>query len=404
VLEKTLRLTKPGGRVFIGDVRNLRLARSFHAAVQLERSEARDDAASLRQTVDHAVSDEKELLASPTFFAGLQDRLSDINAVDIRIKRGKHHNELTRYRYDVTLHKQADSTVSLAQVDSLRWGHDISDVAKLAEYVNERRPSFLRVSGIRNQRLAHEVAALGALDSDAPIAEVRSLASGPDAAGCDPEQFHELGEAWGYRTVTTWSDVGSDGSFDAVFVIAPDTTAAVLTDVYVPEEGRRAAGGAPGTNDPAGRRLAAALVSTLRRQLSEVLPEYMVPSAVVSLDALPLTPNGKLDRRALPAPDFGEQVTGRGPRTPQEEVLCGVFAEVLGLPRVGIDDSFFDLGGHSLLATRLISRLRTVLGVELSIGSIFESPTVAGLATFLKNVQKTQRPKLRRMQRPGESR
>ncbi|MFJ4583497.1 non-ribosomal peptide synthetase, partial [Streptomyces echinatus] len=117
--------------------------------------------------------------------------------------------------------------------------------------------------------------------------------------------------------------------------------------------------------------------------LAGALPEHMVPSAVVVLDALPLTPSGKVDRRALPAPVLDTASSGRGPRTPQEEILCGVFAEVLGMHRVDIDSSFFDLGGHSLLATRLINRVHDLLGVELSIRSVFEAPTVAGLAERL---------------------
>ncbi|OAI78076.1 hypothetical protein RSP799_16640, partial [Ralstonia solanacearum] len=124
--------------------------------------------------------------------------------------------------------------------------------------------------------------------------------------------------------------------------------------------------------------------AALRRYLAEHLPDYMVPAAVVMLDALPLTPNGKIDRKALPAPDFTAQSSAREAQTPNERALAGLFAEVLGLPRVGIDDDFFALGGHSLLATQLVSRIRATLQVGLSAHALFEAPSVARLAARLE--------------------
>ena len=120
----------------------------------------------------------------------------------------------------------------------------------------------------------------------------------------------------------------------------------------------------------------------LRRALAAELPDYMVPAAIMPIERVPLTPNGKLDRRALPAPEFVSRST-RAPRTPQEQILAGLFCDVLGLPGIGIDDNFFDMGGHSLLATRLVSRIRATLGVELAIRTVFDAPTVAGLAERL---------------------
>ncbi|MBZ5763879.1 phosphopantetheine-binding protein, partial [Rhizobium sp. VS19-DR104.2] len=143
-------------------------------------------------------------------------------------------------------------------------------------------------------------------------------------------------------------------------------------------------------DQPGDKRLVAYIVpagkavepTELRAHIASRLPDYMVPAAVVSLDSLPLTPNGKLDRRRLPEPQFIAR-SQRAPRTPQEEMLAQLFVDLLGLERVGIDDSFFELGGHSLLATRLVSRIRSMLKVELPIRAIFEAPTVAGLAQQL---------------------
>jgi acyl carrier protein len=130
----------------------------------------------------------------------------------------------------------------------------------------------------------------------------------------------------------------------------------------------------------------------LRGYLKERLPDYMVPSAFVMLDAMPLTPSGKVDRRALPAPDpsgFRAENAYAEPRTPAEEALAVIWEEVLGLERVGIHDHFFELGGQSLRATRVISRVHDVFGVELPLLSIFEEPTLSGLADRLEEVRQS---------------
>ncbi|HEY1627673.1 MAG TPA: amino acid adenylation domain-containing protein [Streptosporangiaceae bacterium] len=140
--------------------------------------------------------------------------------------------------------------------------------------------------------------------------------------------------------------------------------------------------------------------ATLRDAIARVLPDYMVPAAIMALAALPLSPTGKLDRKALPAPDYGAGAgRGREPETEQERALCAVFAQVLGLDKVGVEDSFFVLGGHSLLATRLVSRIRTVLRVEIPIRAVFEHPTVAALAQVV-DAAEAARPPLVPMPRP----
>ncbi|WP_443333996.1 non-ribosomal peptide synthase/polyketide synthase [Streptomyces sp. MNU103] len=137
-----------------------------------------------------------------------------------------------------------------------------------------------------------------------------------------------------------------------------------------------------------------ALAPALREAVAEALPAHMVPSAVVVLDRLPLTVNGKLDRKALPAPRVPVRTAGRAPANPAEELLVDAFAEVLGVERVGVDDSFFDLGGHSLLAMRLVTRVRAALDADLGVRDLFESPTPAALARRAAGVDGAGRPPL----------
>jgi amino acid adenylation domain-containing protein len=150
---------------------------------------------------------------------------------------------------------------------------------------------------------------------------------------------------------------------------------------------------------PADRGSAAGLQERLSAFLKRKLPGYMVPSAFVFLEKLPLTPNGKIDRQALPSAEPAAEAY-RPPRTPEEEILCGIYADLLSLDSVGINDNFFSLGGHSLLAMRLVNRVRSAFGVELSVRVIFEAPSIAELVAHMSGAKQASAPLVIQEQRP----
>ncbi|MDN3358158.1 non-ribosomal peptide synthetase [Actinomadura sp. DC4] len=389
VLRTALGLLTPGGALFIGDVRNLRTARCLHTAIQV-RQALDDDGAAVRALARRSLLTEKELLVDPEFFTALPSVLPEIGAVDVRVKRAGHDNELTRHRYDVTLHRSPVRPVDLAGVTTVRWGRDLSTLDELAERLAQDRDA-VRLADLPNARLAGEVAAAEALDEHRPASE--ALARLDDRRGPDLEELCALGERLGYRAVPTWAGNVGDGGLEVGFL---PPAARVLTGVYRPAGHRPPAAY---TNDPVAFHDAHELEASILRDLRRHLPDYMMPSGVVVLGELPLTPNGKLDRTALPDPGVGSRPAGRTARSPREQILCDLFAEILGVSRVGVDDDFFQLGGHSLLATRLVSRVRTTTGAELPVRAVFEAPTVAGLAERLEDGG-AGRPALRPLERP----
>jgi amino acid adenylation domain-containing protein len=379
VLEGAIKVLRPGGSIFIGDVRNLKLLEAFHASVQLYNAPASLPLGELRERVQKQVQQEKELVIDPAFFRELPSRFPEITGVQIQLKRGQYVNELTRFRYDVTLQTGVDQR-ELHTRDQFDWQHENGGLEILKQFVTKSGADVIAIRHLRNARVSEAVATLDLLrgnDECNNVAELREvLRESNEVASVDPEQVWQLADELGYVADITWSDLSS-GNFDVSFRRADipgtfDTKARAAA----PEWEKYA-------NNPIRSDLARKLEPELRKSLAIKLPEHMVPSHFFILDALPRTANGKLDRKALPKPNHLRADLEQpfiAPRNAAEEKVASVWAEVLKLKSVGIHDNFFELGGHSLLGTQVISRLRKLFDTQLSLRWLFQFPTVAALA------------------------
>jgi amino acid adenylation domain-containing protein len=397
VLEGAVRVVAPGGVIFLGDIRSLPLLEAFHTGVQLHKADPSLSVSQLRQRVQIAIARENELTVDPEFFLALRDAVPEISHVEIAPQRGRALNELTRFRYQVVLRVRGTQT----RASDLRWEEWQANrwsLESIKRALADKAPA-LALSGVPNGRLTAELRAVELLADDqaiSTVAELRAKTNEVTPQGIAPEELYGLAAALGYFVTVSWARHRRDGRYDVVFSPAPAADCGNALPAF-PDPPRQKKPWRAYANNPMrgrlAREVAATLVPALREQIKMELPEYMVPSAFVLLPALPLTPNGKVDHRALPAPepsrpDLGEEF--EAPRTPVEEVLAGIWSEILGVERIGANDNFFDLGGHSLLATQMVSRLRTAFGIELPLRSLFEAPTVAGLAEWLLRDPKTR--------------
>ncbi len=393
VLERASCAVKPGGFIFLGDVRNLHLWKAFCSSVQLYQAPAELPLAELRQRIRKQMSQEEELLIAPEFFLEVKQHLPSISDVEIQLKRGHYHNEVTLFRYDVILHFGSSPRAN-GGLESWDWQQKKLTLPALQDHLEQNQPSLLHVRAIPNERLQRELKVLEWLDCNDQPATVSELREAVEAAslepGVEPENLWKLGELLSYSVEITWSDPTRLGSCDAIFRRRDNGQ---IADSPTLRAGRGTGSAKPWisyANRPLQGSRAWNLIPSLRDYLKGTMPEYMLPSDYILLDAMPLTPNGKLDRKALPAPDSGRpdlEVAYVPPRTPVEVVMARLWAEVLGVERVGIHDNFFELGGHSLLATQIISRLRRVFDLELPLRSLFEAPTVAFLAGCVERMR-----------------
>lgn len=384
VLAGAVRLTRPGGTVLIGDVRNLKLQEAFHTSVQLARAPATLPVARLLERSRRHLELERELAIDPALFMELGQRWPQISRVEVLLKEGRARNELTKFRYDVVLHV-GGSSGSAGDGSWPRWDWKSPDAGleALRRTLAEQGPAWLGIRAVPNARTAKETKFLASLVAGQlrgrTVGQLRSQAEEGDTAGVEPEDLIALGRDLGYQVEVSWANCDREGRFDVRFGRSgesvpawPKSPGGESWDTYANNPARAAAG--------------RHLVPELRSYLKGKLPDYMVPSAYVLLSALPLTPSGKVDRQALPAPEPGaerpELVNAyAAPRKPAEELLAAIWREVLRLDRVGVHDNFFELGGDSILSIQIVARANQA-GLPLTPKLLFEHQTIAELAAL----------------------
>ena len=391
VLEGSIRATRDGGTIFVGDVRSLPLLEAFHASVELYRAPDALSSDVLKSRIHRRIALEKELVIGPGFFTALKRRCARIQHVQVQPKRGRADNELTRFRCDVILrigdHASArpdrwmDSTVDGVSPEKLR--NLLSDGS--CECVGIRRLPNGRV------RPHVELARLLASEScPATAGELRRAVNWNDAGSLWPEDLWRLADGADYEVGLHWADSRPDGSYDAIFVRRTQSrhNGGFLRPPAFSDENEPAGALDSYANDPLQGFANQKLIPELRQHLETRLPEHMVPSAFVLMDTLPLTPNGKVDRRALPAPDTTRpelDVTYVPPATDRQRLLGEIWSEVLGLEQVGITDNFFDLGGDSIMSIQIVARCNAS-GLPITVQDVFQSQTIEDLAKVVECV------------------
>jgi amino acid adenylation domain-containing protein len=387
VLERAVPAVRPGGAVFIGDVRSLPLLEAFHASVELQKAPAGLAKAQFQERVRRRVANEEELVIDPAFFAALQTHLPAISHVEIQIRRGRHHNELTRFRYDVIL-RVGGPTPSAQELRELDWGQDALSVAALGQLLVESAPPRVVLKGVPNARLDTAARTLDWMHGPQPPATAAELREAADfvapPTGVDPEELWRLGDELPYAVAVRCSRAHPLRSLDVLLqrtgVGETGGPSAVEAEPVPIESWSRY------VNHPLKGLVAARLADPLGRYLKEHLPEYMVPAAFVVLDALPVTKSGKLDRRALPAPDVSRS-SGEGdfiaPRDSLERELAGIWEEILGVRPIGVRDNFFELGGHSLSVVRMTVQVQNRLGYSVPLASLLQGGTIEHLAAAI---------------------
>ena len=373
VIHAAARLVRPGGHVFVGDVRDLRSHEIFHRSLAVASLDPRTSARQALAEADLSRTRDRELVLDPSFFSHLMSCDSGITGVVVRPRMGECINEMSKYRYNAILTVENDDPRSGPEPAE---SGPVPDVESLDVLLAAHPAGPLVVRGLTDSRLVPDSVTSQYLED--PATETLEQAHGQavvEPRGMSPGEAVHAVTAHG-RTASVTLSAAGPGYFD-LFVDAASADEQWMIDAS--EVGGTA-------NDPTVCDRQDALSAWLRTLLSQELPEYMLPATITIVPRIPLTINGKVDRDALPRrAESKHTVLERGHRDPvlrtgTERAVADLFTSLLHLRQVGADDDFFALGGHSLLVARFAFAVSDRFGVELPLRAVFENPTVRGIA------------------------
>ncbi len=370
VIDQGMAKLRPGGKFFLGDLRNYSLMPALHSALAIFEAAPQSSCESVRRSLARIRANETELCISPEFFAALQQSSDNIAAIKVRLQKSPYANELSRYRFHAVL----TTGEKPAPTDRVPY-EDLRNFAIEDLGTRLRSGAVIR---LRNPLVTGDIAAQEALEHASGRAAVSDVLASSPAPGVYPHELALLARSLGLHChIAPASD---PQCFDAAFTSGPMPIPMPIEsfDRFKPWEDY--------SNQPLYAGMNSDTTTAIHEFLKKRLPLYMIPAQIVVVDSLPLGPTGKIDYRALEGFATESTKTRLEPEreSPLEEVLCGLVADVLHLPSVTRNDNFFELGGHSLLATSLAARISKAVGTDIPLKLIFEMPTVAAVAEWLQ--------------------
>ena len=382
VLEKAVNAISDSGFVFVGDIRNRDLLEAFHSSVQFYQADDDLSIEQFRQRIKTRMKNEEDLVISPDFFVVLQQYLPQISGVEIQLKRGRYHNELSKFRYDVLLHINRDHVFGNPD-HCLDWQKNSLDFNSVKQLILENKDQIIEIKNIPNPRLIQEIYLLDLIENKniKNVKELKQELARLDGTGIEPEDWWELETEADAEIRISWSKLK-----DCYHLTFKPKHLQRKTDSQ-PQSLILKPSYKDYTNNPLYSKIARQLEPKLRDYLKSRLPEYMIPTTWVTLEKMPLNANGKIDRKALPKPEKKRPELKTKLVLPTQEIekkIAEIWQDLLQLELVGTQDNFYELGGNSLRLIQLHRKLKEALNIDIPVVKLFQYPTISSLTAYLE--------------------